>query len=356
MMPRRLSGRWGGISWGEWAAWLVILSAATLGMIGIRTRLNQAHVALAFLLLVQAGSARGGRPLGVTLAALSFLSFDLFFVPPFGTLRVQSPLNWLVLLAFLGTSLISAELLFRAQAQRALALEEAHRAKDAALASLSHDLRTPLTTIKGVAHEIASAGDERALTIEEEADRLTVLVTQLLDFSRLASGTAVRDVQPNEAEDLLGAAAQQVAGRLDGRELRISVSAGEPLLFGRFDFSHTLRALVNLIENAAKYSPAGEPIDVSVRAAGEWLEFAVSDRGQGVPAEDRERIFQPFYRRAGIAPDVSGAGLGLSIARAVAVAQGGDLRVSDRAGGGSVFTLRVPAITSDEVSDLARTT
>src|SRR4051794_14023583 len=86
-------------------------------MLAVRTSLNQAHVALAYLLVIQLGSARGGRPLGLTLAALAFLSFDFLFLPPFYTFVVQNPLNWLVLAAFLLTSIVSAQLLYRAQAE-----------------------------------------------------------------------------------------------------------------------------------------------------------------------------------------------------------------------------------------------
>jgi two-component system, OmpR family, sensor histidine kinase KdpD len=174
----------------------------------------------------------------------------------------------------------------------------------------------------------------------------------MLDLSRIAAGTAVPDIQPNEAEDLLGAAVQQVSGRLGGRELRIEVSSDEPLLFGRFDFAQTLRAVVNLIDNAAKYSPPGESVDLSARRDGPWLVFGVADRGAGVPATEHERIFEPFYRRSG-SPDVGGTGLGLSIARGIAAAQGGRLDLDDRAGGGSVFSLRVPGIAT---ADLQRPT
>lgn len=513
--PRR------GVRRREWVAWFAVLVAVTAAMVAIRPRLNAAHVTLAYLLLVQGGSARGGRPLGMALAATSFLCFDLFFLPPFGTLTIQDPLNWLVLVAFLGTSVLAAQLLYRAQAEadaarqraaeidrlaalgaetlnvaraedaltaivsmihaslrldgcavymtdaatgkvrlasqsgsaadhsplddrlvnwvategksalervdgttsldvptnaladladpaqrmrafvrplqvrestvgvlrianagglsltsaqvrvldalayyaalgvervrlvaeaeRAAALQEAHRVKDAVLASVSHDLRTPLTTIKGLAHEIAQSGDDRAEVIEEEADRLNTFVAQMLDLSRIAVGSAVRDVQANEAEDLLGAAAQQVAGRLRGRELRINVSSDEPLLFGRFDFAQTLRALVNLIENAAKYSPPSAAIELSVQREGPWLTFSVADRGPGVPAGERDRIFEPFYRRLTTEPDVGGVGLGLSIARGIAEAQGGSVSVADRLGGGSVFSLRVPAMSADRL-------
>jgi two-component system sensor histidine kinase KdpD len=238
-----------------------------------------------------------------------------------------------------------------AEVERAIALQEAHRAKDAVLASVSHDLRTPLTTIKGLAHEIAKGGDERAEVIEEEADRLNTFVAQMLDLSRIAAGAAVADVQPNEAEDLLGAAAQQVAGRLHDHELRIHVSSDDALLFGRFDFANTLRALVNLIENAAKYSPPGSPVDLSAQREGPWLTFTVADRGPGIPVEARERIFEPFYRRSSVAADVGGVGLGLSIARGIALAQGGSIAVDDRPEGGAIFRLLVPAIPATDIDE-----
>lgn len=513
--------------WLEWVAWFALLAIVTAFLVSFRTHLNTTYISLAYLLVVQGGSARRGRPLGIALASVAFLSFDYFFLPPFGRLTVQDPLNWLVLLAFLATGVLSAQLLYRAQAEAADArqravemdrlaalgaetlstaraedalvaiatvirtslaldqsslyvtdaatnavrlaaqsgepsgvttaehplvewaaregraaaefadgtstadasadllairdgaqprvrafvrplqargrtvgvlriaragglsasaaeirvldalsyyaalgverarlvadaeqarvLQEAHRAKDAVLASVSHDLRTPLTTIKGLAHEIAAGGDERADVIEEEADRLTRFVAQMLDLSRITTGTAALNIQPNEAEDLLGAAAQQVTGRLAGRELHVATDSSEALLFGRFDFSETLRAVVNLIDNAAKYSPPGTPIDLtaSLDGDGAWLVFSVSDRGPGVPRAERERIFEAFYRRSGFA-DVGGAGLGLSIARGIAAAQGGGLDLEDRPGGGSTFRLRVPAIPSADLDQLSK--
>ncbi|HEX7937504.1 MAG TPA: ATP-binding protein, partial [Gemmatimonadaceae bacterium] len=200
------------------------------------------------------------------------------------------------------------------------------------------------TTIKSLAHELAEQGDDRAMVIEEEADRLTRFVSDLLDLSSIASGIPL-DIQPNEAEDLLGAVVQRVTGRLEGRELRVHHDKGEAILIGRFDFAQTLRALANMVENAVKYSPAGAPVDLGVHRAGESLAFTVSDRGPGVPAEERERIFEPFYRRGDARRDPrSGTGLGLSIARGIALAQRGALTCEARDGGGSTFTLLVPAM------------
>jgi two-component system sensor histidine kinase KdpD len=230
-----------------------------------------------------------------------------------------------------------------AEAERAEALRQADQLKDALLASVSHDLRTPLTTIKALAHDIRADGDERAATIEEEADRLNRFVADLLDLSRLAGGALALRPELNAAEDLVGAALQRVSGALRDRTVNASLDTSEPLLVGRFDFVHSLRALVNLIENALKYSPAHTPVDVSARRAGDALEFIVADRGPGVPPAERDRIFEPFYRPPGSPSEVSGAGLGLSIARRLAEAQGGSVRCEPRDDGGSLFILRLPA-------------
>jgi K+-sensing histidine kinase KdpD len=325
--------------------WPAVLAGVTAALVPFRVDLDHVYVALAYVLVVLFAAARSGRGVAITTALLAFLSFDWFFIPPFDTLVVASPLGWVMLGAFLTTSVVVAQLLHHArmETQRATRLEESHRAKDAVLASVSHDLRTPLTTIKSLAHELAEQGDERAVVIEEEADRLTRFVSDLLDLSRIASGMPL-DIQPNEAEDLLGAVAQRVSGRLSDRELKILHDAGEAILIGRFDFAQTLRAIVNLVENAAKYSPAGTDIDLSVKRVSDTLEFSVSDRGPGVPADERERIFEPFYRRSDVRRDPTGTGLGLSIARSIASAQGGSLVCESRDGGGSVFTLRVPAM------------
>ena len=129
----------------------------------------------------------------------------------------------------------------------------------------------------------------------------------------------------------------------------------DELLVGRFDLTNALRALVNLLENAAKYSPADAPITVRARREGDQLRISVLDRGPGVPVEARERIFEPFYRPLASAPDVRGTGLGLSIARGLATAQGGSVDFQPREGGGSVFTLVLPAADGSLPDDIADT-
>jgi two-component system sensor histidine kinase KdpD len=230
-----------------------------------------------------------------------------------------------------------------AEAGRAEVLREADRLKDALIASVSHDLRTPLTTIKALAHDLAVGGDDRAMTIEQEADRLNRLVADLLDLSRLQAGGMTLHLELNAVDDLLGALVQRVSAALDGRELDVRIEQTTPLLLGRFDLAQSVRVLVNLVENAHKYAPPGTPIELRAWRDGAQIALAVSDRGSGVAPTEQDRIFEPFYRAPGAPPDTGGAGLGLAIARRLAEAQGGSLHYESRAGGGSTFTLRVPA-------------
>lgn len=344
-----------------WVATAAVLALTTALLLRWRAELDKVHVALAYLLVVLGASAVGGRTLGLVTAGASFVLFNYVFLPPYYTLVINDPLDWGVLVAFLVTGVVAAQLLARAQeeaararrhaeevvrltaeAERAKALVEADRLKDVLLATVSHDLRTPLTTIRALAQQISVDGDERALAIAEEVDRLNRQVADLLDLSQLRAGALVVRPVINAAEDLLGVALQRVGGLAQGRELRASLDPGEPVLLGRFDFTHALRALVNLLENALKYTPADAPVECAVRRDGTMLRFDVSDRGPGIPEQERARMFEPFLRGSG-ARQVGGTGLGLAIARGLIEAQGGRLMYHPRDGGGSVFSLLLPA-------------
>lgn len=348
----RVAGDWIRSRSVVWSLAFSSLAAAAAILFAFRADLDKAHVALLFLLVVLASSASGGRVLGASIAVVAFLIFDWFFLPPYNTLLVRNPLDWVVLVAFLVTSFVAAELLYRARAERAAveraeALREADKLKDALLASLSHDLRTPLTTIKALAHELQPLGDERTLIIEEQADRLNRLVTDLLDVARLDGGALPLDIQVNAADDLLGAVVQHVSGRPDRHRLKVALDDPSSLSLGRFDFVHSLRILANLVDNALKFAPVDTPVDVTGGIDGGEIVFRVADHGTGIPAAERERLFTPFYRPAGRAADAGSAGLGLSIARRLAEAQNGTLGYNDRQGGGAVFELRLPAVDTD---------
>ena len=516
-----------------WMAWLATLALATIAMWLLRDQLDKAHVALLFLVIVLGGSATGGRALGLSLSALAFFAFDGVFLPPFGTLAIRNPLDWLVLLSFLVTSLVATQLLDRAreravaeqrradeierlsilgaetlnagvatdalaaiaevirsalavdsceiladnfasgsdasgphtftvlaragaaepsvldeaargltawvaerglpavqrgdltaqvgaagweaqndpwlsqrdlrvllvpltgrgqsvgvlriasaapieikagqreflralsyyaalgvervrlvaEAERAEAFRQADELKNALIATVSHDLRTPLTSIKALAHRLAASGEADARSIEEEADRLARLVGDLLDLSRIAAHAIPVRVEINAAEELVDSVRQRLAGVLADRELRVLVDPGAPLLLGHFDLAQSVRVLVNLIENALKYSPARSPVELWVRREGAQLMFTVMDRGPGVPASEEALIYEPFYRPAGTPADVGGAGLGLAIARGLAEAQGGFVRYMRREGGGSSFTFSLPAAETPELRE-----
>jgi two-component system, OmpR family, sensor histidine kinase KdpD len=537
----------------RWAGWIVALALLTVAMTAVQARLDKAHIALAYLLVVLGASAAGGRALGLTIASVAFVAFNFLFLPPYHALVVTDPLDWIVLVTFLATSAVATQLLYRAtstaaaatqraeevdrlaalgaetlsapgaeealqaiaavirsstavdacevyrrgedgalarvalaardaaetapaevrppgaaaplapsrvwevvsdesllgwaaqsevdafqlldgtfrvapsapheagdargrltslsrvvapaprtvralllplvvrahtvgvlriasadgilltpeQARLLLALayyaalgvervrlvESAERAeaerrveslRSALLVSLSHDLRTPLTTIKGIAHEVAHGGERaRAAVIEAEADRLDQLVGDLLDLSRIHAGAVRSTPEVNTADELIGAALERAAGPLRGRAVEVDVPP-DTLLAGRFDFTQALRALVNLLDNAAKYAPPETPIAVRARRDGDRLAIAVLDRGPGLAPAERDRVFDPFYRPAGTPAGVRGTGLGLSIARGLAEAQGGTVRHEPRPGGGSAFVLELPAADAPE--------
>jgi two-component system, OmpR family, sensor histidine kinase KdpD len=513
--------------WLPAARWLLVAALTTGALWLMRDTLDKAHMALAFLLVVLAASARHGRRLGFALAIVSFLCFNFFLLPPYHTFHVAEPLDWAVLATFLITGGVAAQLLYNAQrqaliarqradeidrlsvlgaetlnagraedaiaaiaevikatlrlvrceiwiyapennafgcvaraqagnveplplvetlfgevleqgllaaqrsdgtavltrhgldglgaalrehgdtlclilplrvrgrgvgvlrlvdrdpmhldagqerfaqvlsyyaalgvervqlvadAERVQALREADRLREALLAGVSHDLRTPLTTIKGLAYEMRHIGDERTVLIEEEADRLNALVADLLDLSRLNAGVLPCRPEIVAAEDLIGAALRRVAGAQGAREIATVIEAADTIPVGRFDLGLSVRALVNLLENALKYSPPALPIELRLARSGGFLEFAVLDRGAGIGAAEAGRIFEAFHRSASAPPDVGGTGLGLTIARRLAEVQGGAVTYAPRSGGGSIFTLVLPAADIPELTGAA---
>jgi two-component system, OmpR family, sensor histidine kinase KdpD len=340
-MVREPNEVFGPATWKPWVLWMGVLAIVTTIMVAVRDRLSDTLVALAYLLVVLLAGARGGRAIALTTASVAFLAFNWFFFPPYGTLALTDPTHWFVLVAFLVASVVTTQVFDKAR--REAVLQESLRARDAVMASLSHDLRAPLTSIKALAHEMAAQGDDRARLIEDEANRLHVMVADVLDLSRLNTGALRLSIDLNDAEDVIGAALKRISAVWPAREIRVHIAEHETILFGHFDFTNTLRILVNLLDNALKYSASYDPVDFEAVRDGPWIQFRILDRGDGVPVDERERIFEPFYRPDGMAPDVHGAGLGLSIARALSEAQGGSLTYAPRKGGGSVFTLAVPA-------------
>jgi two-component system sensor histidine kinase KdpD len=235
---------------------------------------------------------------------------------------------------------------FAGAARRAQLLQETERLQAALLNSVSHDLRTPLATITGalsslVEHEgVVDDATRRELlkTAEEGAKRLNSMVGDLLDMTRLRGGTLRLRREPADVQDLIGASLTQLGDLLGARSVEIDVAPHLP--FVPLDFALINRVLVNLLENAVKYSPPESPITIRARTVGPALEIQVADRGPGVPDADVTRMFEEL-RRGGRSPD-GGTGLGLAICRGFVMAHGGEIRAENRPGGGLIVSFTIP--------------
>ncbi|GAC1453393.1 MAG: hypothetical protein PVSMB1_01900 [Gemmatimonadaceae bacterium] len=357
----------------DWTLWLGLLVVSTAIMRSVRPDIEQANAAFVYILIVLGATVGGERWLGILVAVLGFLAINYYFQSPFDTLTVGHPLDWLALISFLSTALVANHLLARtrAEAERARkhaeevealseevrhaeALREASRLKDILLASVSHDLRTPLTAIRALAQDIAADGSRarpHAEIIVGQADRLNKMVADVLDLSRLKAGAFTMNAEVNTAEDLLGATMRQFLGVPEAKRIETVIDYSRPALLGTFDFVQSLRVMTNLVDNALRCSRVA-PVTITVKQSNGALLFQVADRGPGVPVAERERIFESFYRPNGASADAGAAGLGLSIARQLAEAQGGRVSYAERPGGGSIFTFELPAAAQDLISSL----
>jgi two-component system sensor histidine kinase KdpD len=233
------------------------------------------------------------------------------------------------------------------QAHQAELLQAAEKLQTALLNSISHDLRTPLVSITGALTSLQDGGilldeeirDNLIETARQEADRLNRLVGNLLSMTRL-EGNAMKVVtSPGDIQDAVGAALEQLKDRLGDRLVQIHVPDDFPLV--PMDFVLIVQVLVNLIDNAAKYSPPDSPIEIQARLEDDQMCLTVSDQGIGIPEEDLVRVFDKFYRVQ--RPDnVTGTGLGLAICKGIVESHGGSIMAQNRPGGGVTIYMGLP--------------
>ncbi|MBT2511232.1 sensor histidine kinase KdpD [Streptomyces sp. ISL-98] len=231
------------------------------------------------------------------------------------------------------------------EAEGARKLAEGNRIRTALLAAVSHDLRTPLSAIKAAvtslrADDVAwSEADEAELLagIEEGADRLGHLIGNLLDMSRLQTGTVTPLIRETDLDEVVPMALVGVPADSVGLDIP------ESLPMVAVDRGLLERAVANIVENAVKYSPDGTPVCVAASALGDRVELRVADRGPGVPDDEKSRIFEPF-QRYGDAPRGAGVGLGLAVARGFVECMGGTLEAEDTPGGGMTMVLTLKAV------------
>lgn len=234
------------------------------------------------------------------------------------------------------------------KAQQVQVLRETEKLQTALLNSISHDLRTPLVSITGALSSLRddNAPLDRATQSAlldnafEEADRLNRLVGNFLELSKMEAGALRPAREVTDVQDLVGVALNQTSLRLHGREVEIDIAPNVPMV--PMDFVLMNQVLVNLLENAAKYSPEGSPITIRAERNGRALHIAVADRGYGIPVTEREKIFDKFYRVDGNNDSVAGSGLGLAIAKGIVEAHGGTIQAYSRTGGGTEMVVALP--------------
>src|SRR5574341_1426801 len=233
------------------------------------------------------------------------------------------------------------------QARQIELLRATEQLQNALLNSISHDLRTPLVSIIGALSTLAAQDHElkddarRSLieTAYEEANRLNRLVSNLLDMTRLESGAMRVARELTDVQDLIGSALGQIENRLADRKVRVELPSEMPLV--PLDFVLIVHALVNLLDNALKYSPDGSPLEIQTQVEAGEVQISVLDRGIGIPPGDLNRVFDKFYR-VHRPEHVTGTGLGLAISKGIIEAHKGRIWAANRPGGGTIVTLALP--------------
>ena len=218
--------------------------------------------------------------------------------------------------------------------------------RNSLLSSVSHDLRTPLATIIGASSGLLEGADrldaitrrDLVRSIHQEASHLDRLVNGLLEMTRLESGAVTIKKEPQALDGVVGAVLKRLEGLLRDRPVHVELPADLPLV--PIDALSIEQVFLNLLDNAARYSPADSPIDVSASVAGLKLVVEVGDRGRGFGPGEELRVFDKFYR--GPSARVGGVGLGLAICRAIVEAHGGAITAENRRGGGATVRFTLP--------------
>jgi len=302
-----------------------------------------------YVIAVVAVAVVCGLAYAIPVSVVSVLIKKKLFLPPFHTFALRDSANWVALAVYIAVAVVVSELATRSrrlgrEAVEAETLRQSDAVKTAVLRAVSHDLRSPLTAIRAASEGLdnsalelsASERDELFETIRIELRRLERLVDNLLDLSRLEAGPALRKPELWTIDTLLARALEQLGPDADRVDVKLP-SDLEPI---RVDAAHVERVLVNLLENALKFSSPTDPVEVSAAAESGRAVLRVRDRGPGIAEADRERIFDAFERGSAAG---HGSGLGLAIARGFAQANGGRVWVeATPERGGSTFVLELP--------------
>ncbi len=328
--------KWPGYAWAALAT-----LAATL--VGLATS-DLVNVAMIYLLAVVLVALRFGRGPLVAASLFNVVAFNFFFVPPHGTLSVEEPRYLVTFAIMLAVGLVISGLVervrARARAQAALeAQAETERVRSALLASISHDLRTPLAVISGASSTLAERGErmdaaERARlaqSIFHQARDMSELVSKVLQMTRLESRALAPELDWASLGEVAGSVLRRLRERLADHLVMLDLPDDLPLV--RVDATLIEQVLANLLENAARYTPPRTLVRLRARRAGDAVTVSVEDFGPGLPEGDLERIFDKFHR---------GAGLGLAICRAIVELHHGRIWAERLPGVGTAFRFTLP--------------
>lgn len=344
----------------------VLLVTGLLSTLG--THVNLITVSLSLLLVVLASATFFGRNPALLASFVAMLCFNYVFIPPIGTWHIADSQNLFAWAAFTLTAIIAGELSAYARrrareaerlydelqkafrdATEAEALKQSEKLKSALLDAVTHDLRTPLTSIKAsVTTLLDSEGGHRTIElnsegraefldiINEETDRLNGFIESMVQLARVEAGHDGRTAAFSSVEEIITIALERAEAITDRHHLTVNLQEGLPLI--RVDARAIAEVVYNLIENAVKYSPDQTTITITAVQRANTVLISVADEGKGIPPEMRERVFEKFVRLDGSHSD--GLGLGLAIARGIVEAQNGRIEItSGDSGVGTKVTL-----------------
>jgi len=311
----------------------------------VKRRLEPTNLVMFYLLAVVIAAIRWGQGPAIVTSILSVLSFDFFLVPPYLTLSVADLQYAFTFIAFLIVGVVVSTLASKTREQ--VIQRQTEKLQSALLNSISHDLRTPLSSITGSLTALldSDSGLDEAIRKEllenafEESVRLNRLVGNLLDMTRMEAGALRISRKPCELRDVLGASLEQLKEKIGSRNINIDI----PRDFQEIpmDFAFMMKVFFNLIDNALKYSSSDTPIVIKATSLKDKVRIEIKDQGIGIPKGDLKRIFEKFYR-VERPQQIMGTGLGLSICKGIIEAHGGEITAQNNTDRGAAFTITIP--------------
>ena len=339
----------------KWAgyAWAVAATAtSTVAGFAMTGRFDLVNIAMVYLLAVVIIALRFSYGPAILASMTSVAALDYLFVPPLGHFSVDDAQYLLTFLIMLVVALVISHLVesirHQAKAQSALEVEaETERIRSTLLASISHDLRTPLAVISGASSSLAESGerlsaeDRHALakSLFTQSRELSDHVAKVLQMTRFEMGTIELEREWTSVGEVAGSALDRLTERMAAHRLIVDLPSDLPLV--RVDATLVEQALVNLLENAATHTPPGTVVKLSAKQSNGELLVSVVDYGDGLPDGDVEQLFAKFHVRSAEGTG-SGMGLGLAICRAIVRLHGGKVWAERVSGGGAAFHLTLP--------------